>query len=304
MSQKIKINDYKELFHGAKLRLGQLMGLPVGAEFVIITYIDTDLQNAVNIDELEQIALNRRPELFQEDLQESITHDEAKATILQMLPSPQLFINPQADDNKFLYYDTWLTAGLNVSWNLLDIPNKIFSAKANYKRMDFIRKKRMALAVAIITQLRIAGIEYDYAINRYNSLHDLAEDSKEMIVTAEKAMKAGKAKKSAIITKKIGALSDYAASMEAYSRVMVAKARIYNTAGLDKTEEESGIVFAAASFSENDSSNNNTVYLTEKNEPVVETETTVYTVESTPVISAIADSTSPVTDEYILEQYK
>ena len=259
-AQLIKLNDYSEMYHSAKLRLSQLMGLPIGAEFSLIYYIDENPTMDINLDELEELALNRRPELFQEDIQERITHDEARATILSMLPSPQMFINPQTDDNKFLYYNSWLAAGLNVSWNLLDIPNKIFKTRSEYKRIDFIRKKRMALAVAIITQLRIATIEYDYAVDRYTQLKDLMHDSEQITSNAKKAAKAGKGKKSLVIMKELDALRDYAASIQAYSRVMIAKARIENTIGADPAENGTVSTEFPVQPKISDQSNQNTAY--------------------------------------------
>ncbi len=268
-AQLIKLNDYSEMYHSTKLRLSQLMGLPIGAEFSMIYDLNENPTTNINLEELEELALNRRPELFQEDIQERITHDEARATILSMLPSPQMFINPQADDNKFLYYNSWLAAGLNVSWNLLDIPNKIFKTKSEYKRVDFIRKKRMALAVAIITQLRIATIEYDYAVDKYNQLKDLMHDSEQITLNAQKAAKAGKGKKSLVIMKELDALRDYAASIQAYSRVMIAKARINNTIGIDPTEDGSINSELPIKIDFTDNSNENTVYPKQQTQPAI-----------------------------------
>ncbi len=268
-SQLIKLDNYTEMYNTSKLRLAQLMGLPIGAEFSLIYHIDNNPTLDLDVEALETQALNRRPELFQEDLQEAITHDEARATILSMLPSPQLFLNPSGDDNKYLYYNSWLSAGMNVTWNLLEVPNKIFKAKSEYKRMDFIRKKRMALAVAIITQLRIAAIEYDFAITRYTQLKDLASDSAQITINTQEAAKSGKGKKSLVINKEIDALRDFAASMEAYSRVMIAKARISNTIGIDPTDSGTFSTSLPIRSSIDSPTNQNMVYITDSTSPVV-----------------------------------
>ncbi len=268
-SQLIKLDNYTEMYNTSKLRLAQLMGLPIGAEFSLIYHIDDNPTLDLDVEALETQALNRRPELFQEDLQEAITHDEARATILSMLPSPQLFLNPSGDDNKYLYYNSWLSAGMNVTWNLLEVPNKIFKAKSEYKRMDFIRKKRMALAVAIITQLRIAAIEYDFAITRYTQLKDLASDSAQITINTQEAAKSGKGKKSLVINKEIDALRDFAASMEAYSRVMIAKARISNTIGIDPTDSGTFSTSLPIRSSIDSPTNQNMVYITDSTSPVV-----------------------------------
>ncbi len=293
--QLLKLNDYTEMYQSSKLRLAQLMGLPIGGEFSLVYHLSEDFSATVDVEALEELALLRRPELFQEDLQEAITHDEAKATILGMLPSPQLFINPSGDDNKFLYYNSWVTAGLNVSWNLLDIPGKFFKSKSEFKRMDFIRKKRMALAVAIITQLRIAAIEYDFAVTRYKEYKDLAQDSAKITLNTQKAAKAGKGKQSLVIMKEVDSLRDYAASMEAYSRVMIARARIDNTIGADPNDEGRLSTTVPLRDDIDAPANQNTIYITDTTSPVL----TSNLQESKPVLvqSTIVEDIYFVKDE-------
>lgn len=302
-SQLIKLDNYTEMYNTSKLRLAQLMGLPIGAEFSLIYHIDDNPTLDLDVEALETQALNRRPELFQEDLQEAITHDEARATILSMLPSPQLFLNPSGDDNKYLYYNSWLSAGMNVTWNLLEVPNKIFKAKSEYKRMDFIRKKRMALAVAIITQLRIAAIEYDFAITRYTQLKDLASDSAQITINTQEAAKSGKGKKSLVINKEIDALRDFAASMEAYSRVMIAKARISNTIGIDPTDSGTFSTSLPIRSSIDSPTNQNMVYITDSTSPVVTEKAIIFETTSREATKEegiqFIDEQSPI----ILDQY-
>ncbi len=300
--QLLKLDDYTEKYQSAKLRLAQLIGLPIGADFTIDCSITETFPTLLNLDELETLALNQRPELFQEDLQEKITQDEARATMLSMLPSPQMFVNPSADDNKYLYYNSWLSAGINVSWNLLDIPNKIFKTRSELKRVDFIRKKRMAMAVAIITQLRIAAIEYDFAISRYRKLQDIVGDSEQIIANAESAAKAGKGKQSQITAKKLDALRDFAASMQAYSRVMIARAKIINTIGADSdsaTEfsQTASIQLPPAETSNSDSVYSNSPAYTDTTAPAAVAETSSFT------DTTVADARISQTEQIILNQY-
>ena len=142
------------------------------------------------------------------------------------------------------------------------------------QRMDFIRKKRLALAVAIITQLRIAAIEYDFAVNRYTRLKDLALDSEEIIVNAEKAAKAGKGKKSIVIMKKLDALRDYASTMDAYNQVMIARAKIQNSIGADPIADGSLSINIPVREDTDSPENSNTIYITDNTLPVITTEDT------------------------------
>ncbi len=300
--QLLRLEDYNERYQSAKLRLAQLIGLPIGADFTIDCSINEAFPALLNLDKLETLALNQRPELFQEDLQEKITQDEARATMLSMLPSPQMFVNPSADDNKYLYYNSWLSAGINVSWNLLDIPNKVFKTRSEFKRVDFIRKKRMALAVAIITQLRIAAIEYDFAVSRYHKLQDIVNDSEQIIANAESAAKAGKGKQSQVTTKKLDALRDFAASMQAYSRVMIARAKIINTIGADTSDTAEISESISIQLSPAEASNNGSVY--SDNLAATDTPASAITTETSSFTEAtVAEAPKPQVEQVILNQY-
>lgn len=232
-SQKVKINEYLERRQAARLNLLQITGLPLDSEFSLADAFSPadSAGQTYDIDKLENTALSQRPEFFQEDLSEKITRDEARAVLLSMLPSPSLFINPQADSNKYLYYSSWFSAGMNVSWNLLNIPGKVFQARAGMKQLDFTRKKRMALAVAVITQVRLAVIEHDFALERCRLLQDLNDDSRKITDNLAEAARAGKGKGNAVVTQKARGLDDFAKAQDALARVMIARAKIEQSIG-------------------------------------------------------------------------
>lgn len=253
-TQRVKISEFLEKQQAARLNLLQLMGLPVDATFTLADAaepVGTQLPAAgYNIDALENAALRQRPEFFQEDLSEKISRDEARAALLGMLPSPSLFINPQADSNKYLYYNSWFTAGVNVSWNLFNIPGKAFEAKSGMKQLEFARKKRLALAVAVITQVRLAVIEHDFALERYHLLQDLNADSQKIADNLEQSAKAGKAKANAAVSQLARGLDDYAKYQDACARVMIARARILQSIGNDPgdTATATATGFPAAAY--------------------------------------------------------
>ncbi len=267
-SQKVKIREMSEKYNSAKVNLLRLMGLPLDSEFSLVAPSPVLSRENFDIDELEDLALNNRPEFFQQDLEVKITRDEARATLLRILPSPQLFVNPQANGNKYLYYNSWFSAGLNVSWNLLESPSRIFEAKSNFKRIDFLRIKRMALAAAVITQVRLAVIEYDCAVDKFKMLGDLKTDSDKLVENLAKSVDSGRERKSKVTAQKVRNIEDLSKYMEAYVSLMVAKAKIYNSAGLDPVSGSGGVQFNTFSQSSSIPTNSSATLIEEKTVPL------------------------------------
>jgi outer membrane protein TolC len=119
------------------------------------------------VDDLEAMALERRPELGEERVRTRITAAEGRKQLLSILPSINLNVGANYDSNRFLINNSWNEAGALVSFNLL----KLFSLPAIQRgtkaaeELDTVR--RQAAAVAVMTQTRVS-------VNRYQLLkHEL-----------------------------------------------------------------------------------------------------------------------------------
>ena len=89
----------------------------------------------------------------------------------------------------------------------------------------------MAVAVAVLTQVRLAVIEHEFALKRYRMLRDLNDDSEKIAANLAASAQAGKAKGNAVITQEARGLEDFAKLQDAYARVMTARARIAESIG-------------------------------------------------------------------------
>ncbi|TFZ03573.1 TolC family protein [Ramlibacter humi] len=119
------------------------------------------------IDDLEAMAIERRPELGEERYRERITALEGRKQILQLLPGLTLNAGANYDSNRFLINNQWNEAGALVSFNLLkllSLPSVKRTTEAS-KQLD--QARRLAITAAVMTQTRIA-------VNRYQLLkHEL-----------------------------------------------------------------------------------------------------------------------------------
>ncbi len=232
--QKMRIQEYVEKARAARVRLAKLMGLPVHTEFALATVADTPPGAFdADVETLERYAVLNRPELFECDLRQQISYDEAKATLISMFPSPGIFLRLEADTNEYLYYQNWYRAGLNVSWDLLSIPSRILTYKAHKKRQEHLAKYRQAVAAGILVQLNLAMIEHNYTLRRLRQARDLTADCRKIADNMTEAVQAGKGKAGDVVVKEMAFLDEYAAEKLLHARLMAARAKVYNSIGYD-----------------------------------------------------------------------
>lgn len=153
----------------ARQELAALMNLPQGTPFTLVEASGPELR-ALPEDTaaLEEMALASRPELREEDYRVRISRDEARRQVLALLPGLRLNAGYTRDSNTYLYNNGWFEGGVQVSLNLLKLlalPAVNQAAEAQ-RQVDDAR--RMALSMAVLTQVRVSVERYRIA------LHDLA----------------------------------------------------------------------------------------------------------------------------------
>ncbi|MDB5365440.1 MAG: Outer rane efflux protein [Rhodospirillales bacterium] len=153
----------------ARARLGALMGFAPGTIFKldpgVATLAVTPQLGKPN--ELETIALYWRPELREEDYQARIARAEITKAELRMLPGLSLESSYNYDTNSFLVNQNWAEAGARATWNLIGLlsgPTSIDLAEA---QVNVTEARRLALTMAVITQVNIAWLQFRETAQQY-----------------------------------------------------------------------------------------------------------------------------------------
>ncbi len=121
-----------------------------------------------DIELMEKIALMQRSELYQLDVNRHITVNEARKTILMMMPNVRIFVNFNQSSNSFLYYQSWWEIGARAAYNLLKLPQQIARYKSLEQQVDANMLRTMALSIGIISQVRIAHANIIETEDRYD----------------------------------------------------------------------------------------------------------------------------------------
>ena len=147
----------------AKNELASLMGVAPGVEYTLLLPGEEDLSMPsffVDLEQLEIVAFDQRPEIREEIYRGRITGDEKRKILLRALPGLEIRASRNYDSNSFLRHNWWREIGLNVSANIIEIltVNQKLEQADNQSAADDMR--RLSVGAAILSQVRISLAQY------------------------------------------------------------------------------------------------------------------------------------------------
>ena len=159
---RIRFHGFQDRQRAALARLSELLGLPPGEspELVEVDFLAALTPEDLDLSSLEHEALHNRPELFERDMLERISLEEADAALLQMFPELTPFASYSYDGNSYLVRHDWFTCGIRLSWDLMAAPEAHQRMRTAQEQAKLERKRRMLMTLAVLTQVRLAVIDY------------------------------------------------------------------------------------------------------------------------------------------------
>ncbi|VTU28761.1 Outer membrane efflux protein [Variovorax sp. PBS-H4] len=159
------VNLKRQEMQFAKRELAALMSLPPGTEFTLVDGpVDMLAPATLDIDKLERAALENRPELREEDYKSRVGVNETKKQIAALFPSLNLYAGPRYDSNDLLYNNSWSDVGVSVSMDLFRLAAIPAIKRTNEARVRNDEARRLALSMAVITQVRVSVERYKLAL--------------------------------------------------------------------------------------------------------------------------------------------
>ncbi len=220
----------------AKTELATLMNLSPGTKFQVIepNWNAPEIPVFSNpIENLERLAMAYRPELREEDYRASISALEARKAILEMLPGLNLNFGYNYNSNDFLYHKSWWDAGTKVSLNIFKLVSGPAAYRVAQSQQEVDHTRRLALSVAVLTQVHLSRQGYGLALEEYKVSKMLDEVNNKLDSQTAAAGSVGKADELTVIRSATNALVAKMRHHLAYTELQNASGRIYNSIGLD-----------------------------------------------------------------------
>ena len=154
----------------SRSELAALMNLPPGTEYSLSDLLEGELPPPpASVAELEDVALNGRPELREEDYRKRVSATEIRRALASTLPAISFDVGANYDSNKFLLNNAWVESGIRVSLNLFRLAAIPAIKRHGEVQEQVDETRRMAQAMAILTQVRVATLRYGLARSEYDT---------------------------------------------------------------------------------------------------------------------------------------
>ena len=165
-----RLTNYVRSYQNSCVELRSLLGMsPSGKISVEDAYLNKLPEYELpSIEMMEQIALFKRPELYEIDIQRHINILEVRKEIVMMFPNVRLFYDFTNSSNSFLYHMNWWELGIRAAYNLLKIPVHVGRALAMNDQVKAEEKRGFAQAIAVMAQVRIAHANLMATKERYD----------------------------------------------------------------------------------------------------------------------------------------
>ena len=185
------------------------------------------------IERMEATALANRPELKSEAAQFAIDVNDVHTELLKSIPGIGLFFGGHIDSNSYIRYNTWVDAGVKMAWNLVDLmsaPKRVRQAEMS---AEVTRARRVAVGMAVLTQVHVADIQYRHALKEYRLTEQMAGIDRRITGLANKSKQAGTGSAMEEIKAEASSMLSALRRLIIYSDLQSAKARLQAAMGTD-----------------------------------------------------------------------
>lgn len=235
----------------AKSELNALINLRPGSTITLSAGQEEEatarLQPFDDLNALDQAALNNRPELREEDYRKKISVLEGRKALMAFLPGLELNVSSNRDSNKFLLNNTWGEAGSTISLNLMRAFAYPAAKRAQEAQQKVDDTRRVALTMAVMTQVRIAAQRFQEARTDYQVASQAAKVDARIEQHTLSATKANTESDMELLRTEVRAALSEMQRYVALANLQTAYARVANSVGADllpaQPQSESVAVF-------------------------------------------------------------
>jgi hypothetical protein len=160
-------------------------------------------------------------------------------SIIETFPGVDLILNFNRDSNSFLANKTWVDGIVGLTQSI----NKIITAPARYdraKNLDVLAdRRRQALIAAVITQVHVAKMRFDFLSEAYDESIDADKNAAEILNRAKNFNATGLMSGADLLNARIDAEVSAINRSLAFAGIQDAYGRFITTMGVDLWDADS-----------------------------------------------------------------
>ncbi len=231
-----KLEELSETLRLAKTELASLLGVSPTQNFQL--KLPENSSQAIpelplDIEKMESMALQLRPELREEIYNNRITTEETHKAILRLLPGIEFRTGYNHDSNSYLLNHNWMELSGIISQNLMEL----ISAPARFSQIDAQEKlgdtRRLSVYMAVITQVHLSYQQFLVAEQQFKRTQELDDINQKIAVHINNDAENDAKTELERIRATTNALMSRLQLLEAYAGIQSSLGRVYVSLGLD-----------------------------------------------------------------------
>ncbi len=218
----------------AQIELATLINVPQGSKVIFAsTPADMSVNAKIDNHKLEDIGLALRPEMRIESYQQRIDRQDVYKEIVKMMPGVGVLGSLNYDSNDLLYKKTWGELGVRATFNLFNLVQGPRAIAVAEKAVEIDEQRRVALAVALITQINLSIQEYANAIDGYKTAQEIDKIGQQMSRVADNVTAAGVQTEADRVRRQLTVLTTRVNRDKAVARLHGSLTGVYSAVGID-----------------------------------------------------------------------
>ncbi len=220
----------------SKIELATLMNIQPGTEYTLADgsgdFSIPDVQ--IKLKELETIALINRPELREEAYQKRISSKDVTRAMMGLIPGLEFNYNLNYDSNSFNNASNWNSWGASISYNLLkSFTEGPAAIKQAEDQLKVVETRRLALSMAVLSQVHIAYTRYQQVKDEFITTADLHDVNTGILRETRNAAQTQRQDDLRLIEAQLNSLLAELQRDIGYAEMLNAAGRIFVSVGAD-----------------------------------------------------------------------
>ncbi len=230
-----QLEELQQRMQVGNLELARLINLPPGQSLELALPAQAPEPPAIEADlpRLEQLALVNSTDLNEQMYNYRIAQLETRKALLRLLPGLELSYAGRYNGNEFLVNNTWAEAGGQVTWNLMNLVRARPSLRQAKTQKEFALARRMAVNMAVVTEVHLAWQRYENALKRYRRAAQLSTIETDISRLTRQAEEANTGRAVERLQEDVRSLRSRLAQYQAYAAVQDALGTLWVSLGLN-----------------------------------------------------------------------
>lgn len=237
-----KLWTMREDLSTARTELAALINVRPGTHFELADKgkIDDSAAKRIEtpVEDLEDLALLQRPELVEENYKKNITTLEVRKAMLSMFPGIEFTAGANHMQNKYLFNESWNAVGYGITWNLFELISGPARMRAAEAQGDVADMRRMAMNMAVLTQVQLAYQRYHLALRNQKTIKQLDDVQSRITNNIVAGKRANREHALEVLRSQTAALLASMRRHTAHAEVQNALGRVYNSVGFDPLPDQ------------------------------------------------------------------